>query len=160
MIEFFKKYNLVILGVLIVLIIVAIIIALRSFLYPDDLKSIYGNRLNDIEQYAISNAELNEITEKSKEIENIKDLSIDVKGKIVNIMLEVEEESKVEDIKKSMESTLKNFDDELIEYYDFQFFLTNENLEFIIIGYKNKNNEEIVYTEYTKVSEEDLDEEE
>ena len=48
---------------------------------------------------------------------------------------------------------IKKFSEEEIKFYDFQFFIKNEEANYNLMGYKNKKNDEISWVNDVIVSE-------
>ena len=89
-----------------------------------------------------------------KEKAGIKDAKIDIQGKIINVSITAsEKENTKEEMQKLCTEILLKFSSEEIKFYDFQFFIKNEDLNYNMIGYKNKISEEISYSDDVIVSE-------
>jgi len=154
MIRFFKKYKLFIIIFILIGLLVFSFFILKDYIYNDDLNMVYGNRLDNIEDYEITNDKKEEIIEKFSN----DDLSfyIEIKGKIVNFVFDLKTDLELEEIDKIFKNILLEFEYER-EFYDFQFLVENKETEYYLIGYINKDNDDITYSEYRKV---DIDEEE
>lgn len=155
MISFLKKYKVYIYIVLFLIILVTVFLLVKNFLYPDDMISIYGSRLEGIEKVKITNYRKNEIKGIFLEEELVESIDIDVKGKIINIIIKGKEKYTIEEAKKKITEGIKSLKKEEIEFYDVQFFVTNENIKYTLIGYKNKNSEKISWTEHSEVTDEE-----
>lgn len=151
MIKFFMKYRIVIIIIILLIIVAGIVVSLKAFLYPDDLDSVYGNRLNGIDEVAISNDRLEALETKYSEYEAIDSFSVEIQGKIIDIIINANEYATISEIKPVCLEILDEFNEAEILFYDFQFFIDNKNLNYILIGYKNKLAEEPVYTEVSEV---------
>lgn len=153
--NFISKNKLVII-LIIVLIAVAIVgfISMKAFLYPDDETLVYGDRLDGIEEVAITDEKINEVISKIKENENVIEANINIQGKIINISIKsTNEENTIEVMEELSSSLLENFSKEEIAFYDFQFFIKNEDANYNLIGYKSKISETISWDSDVIVSE-------
>ena len=63
-------------------------------------------------------------------------------------------------MKEKCNDILKEFSEEKIAFYDFEFFITNEDGNYKMIGYKNKKRKEISYVSDEIVKEVKEDEQE
>ena len=127
---------------------------------PSDLNTVYGSRLDGIENVVISDEKKDEIIKFIKDNEDVSSASIDIQGKIINISIKIGNKENTIDIMKEKCSLIVNkFSKEEIEFYDFQFFIKNEDANYNLIGYKNKKNEELSYSHDVIVSEVEENEE-
>ena len=152
--NFIYKYRIVIALVFLLIIGVFGFITVKQYLYPDDKLTVYGNRLDGIDKVKITDDKKNEIIKMIKEKAGIKDAKIDIQGKIINVSITAsEKENTKEEMQKLCTVILLKFSSEEIKFYDFQFFIKNEDLNYNMIGYKNKISEEISYSDDVIVSE-------
>ena len=140
--NFIYKYRIVIALVFLLIIGVFGFITVKQYLYPDDKLTVYGNRLDGIDKVKITDEKKNEIIKMIKEKAGIKDAKIDIQGKIINVSITAsEKENTKEEMQKLCTEILLKFSSEEIKFYDFQFFIKNEDLNYNMIGYKNKISE-------------------
>lgn len=152
--NFIYKYRIVIALVFLLIIGVFGFITVKQYLYPDDKLTVYGNRLDGIDKVKITDDKKNEIIKMIKEKAGIKDAKINIQGKIINVSITAsEKENTKEEMQKLCTEILLKFSSEEIKFYDFQFFIKNEDLNYNMIGYKNKISEEISYSDDVIVSE-------
>ena len=152
--NFIYKYRIVIALVFLLIIGVFGFITVKQYLYPDDKLTVYGNRLDGIDKVKITDDKKNEIIKMIKEKAGIKDAKIDIQGKIINVSITAsEKENTKEEMQKLCTEILLKFSSEEIKFYDFQFFIKNEDLNYNMIGYKIKISEEISYSDDVIVSE-------
>lgn len=131
-----------------------VISTMKAYLYPDDKLAVYGNRLDGIEDVLITDDKKNEVISFIKDDENITDVSIKIQGKIINISIKSNSDKNTIDVmkEKSVE-IISKFSKEEVSYYDFQIFVKNEDANYNLIGYKNKNRDEISWVNDVIVSE-------
>ncbi len=154
MIEFLKKHKVYVYILIFILVLLSMFIVLKNFLYPDDLKSIYGSRLNGIEEVQLNKNRQDEIKTIYANEEMISSVDIDIKGKIINVIIKGKEGYTIEVAKKAIADNLSLFKEKERNFYDIQFFISNEPLNYNLIGYKNKTSELIVWSEYSEVIDE------
>ena len=144
--KFIKVYKwllLLFLGLLL-----AVMFFVKDFWFYDN-KSSYGNRLEGIENITIKTDLKTDIINSFVELDEINSVSINVRGKIINIIIDVTENVDIEKGKKIATDVLTNFSDEQKSFYDIQFYITQEITSgsngFPIIGYKNNTSEVIAW---------------
>ena len=131
-----------------------VFVTMKAYLDPEDELAVYGNRLDGIEKVQITDKKENEVIDFIKEDENITDVSISVQGKIINIIIKAKgKKNTVEKMEKKGAEIIKKFSENEIKFYDFQFFIKNEEANYNLIGYKNKKNDEISWVNDVIVSE-------
>ena len=152
--SFLGRHKLYILIIVLLVICLLAFFAMKSFLYPDDANTVYGDRLEGINEVEITSDRKTEISDKIKENEGITDANISIKGKIINIHITATTEANTIEVMEELSTTiLDNFSEDEIAFYDFQFFIKNEDANYDLIGYKNKNSETISWDSDAIVSE-------
>lgn len=147
------KQNRVLLALAVIIIISLILMAigLVSYFYGNN-DDKYGDRLKDKDKYPISENISEEI--KSLYEKNVNDVKVDVRGKIIYIILNVDKDTSSIDAQSYAENALEKFTEEELKYYDIQFMITckdeekEEDMELVypLEGYKNSNSMVIVWT--------------
>lgn len=130
------KENRVLFMLMIILVIcfIAIVVVALTFFYSKDVSS-YGSRLENIEDYPITDKDKSTYKETLLENESIKKVSITIKGRIIYIHVNFDETISLEDAKAVIVNSLDLFSEEILSYYDIEFVLRSEN--FTILGAKN-----------------------
>lgn len=148
--EFIKKHKvlLICLGVLLVLIIVALL-AIKAYLYPDNSKDKYGNRLDGIDEVVISNEVISKIETTIKEEKGVVDCEYLLTGKIIKVFVTVDGTVDITSAKKLSSVILDNLDESQKSFYDIQYYVdcSEENELYPIIGSKHKTSATFVWTE-------------
>ena len=158
--KFISKYKIYIVLAILFLFCLFLFITFYKYMNPSDLNTVYGSRLDGIENVVISDEKKDEIIKFIKDNEDVSSASIDIQGKIINISIKIGNKENTIDIMKEKCSEIVNkFSKEEIEFYDFQFFIKNEDANYNLIGYKNKKNEELSYSHDVIVSEVEENEE-
>lgn len=138
-----------------------VFVTMKAYLYPENELAVYGNRLDGIENVKITDEKEKEVIDFIKEDKNISDASIKIQGKIINFIIKVSsKENTIEKMEKNGAEIIKKFTEEEIKFYDFQFFIKNEEGNYNLMGYKNKKSENISWVSDEIVSEVEDNEEE
>lgn len=110
----------------------------------------YGTRLNGIEEVTISTKEKKEVVTFLKEkTDFVTDASVRTQGKIVYINITFTRQTSLDKAKAIATETLALFDEDEKSFYDYGYFLTQEEVEnkedkgYIITGTKNAKLESI-----------------
>lgn len=144
--EFFKKNKKLVVGIGIVLGVLLVFLFIKMLIFPTLGKNRYGNRLDGIEQVRINDDSMTKMEQELTGSNGVETVKTDVKGRIVNIMMAVKAETKVEDAKKVADKTLEYFTTDQKEYYDIQVFLTSSDQNYPYIGYKHKTSKSFMWT--------------
>ena len=152
--NFISKYKIYFLILLAIIVLVFAFIKAKDFLYPDDKNTVYGDRLDGIEEVTITKEVQSKLISKLKENKDISSASIHIQGKIINIIVIAKtKENTIELMEEVSTNFLKEFSAKELAFYDFQFFIKNEDANYNLIGYKNKNSEIIIWNSDEIVSE-------
>ncbi len=135
-----KNKLLSILILLFLLIFILGLVAIKILIFPSYKVSKYGNRLSNIESVKLDDTRFNEVKNDFGSVDGFSIDSFRLSGKIVNIIVKVDDEISTDKIKSNASKLVSSFSDDEKKYYDFQVFVTkNDGLP--MIGYKNKNSE-------------------
>lgn len=147
--NFIKKHKLlfIVLILILILLIVGIAVVGPSIFFNGS--KVYGNRLDDIDNYKITDSNVNEITSAIKENTNVIEVEYSKSGKILNFKIKVASTTSIEESKGLTSVILEKISEENKSYYDIQVFLTCDADESDIypkIGYKHKISTEFVWS--------------
>jgi hypothetical protein len=147
--KFIKKHrNNILLGILLLIIIIGVGYFLKAFVFPSS-GPFYGNRLDGIDNVEISDNRITELESNLLRNDKVKSSDVLIQGKIINIFIDVEDMG-ADDAKKILNDTLGDFSDAEKEFYDFQYFITNDSDKdseiYPIIGYKSKSSDTISWS--------------
>lgn len=143
---------------------IGILIFLRGIFFPGH-GSNYGNRLDGINKIKFTNKDQAKVVDFVKADEKVSTAKMNIHGKIINVIFNVNKDVSVEDARKIAESSLNNFSDKVKKFYDIEFIITKTDEEgeevkiqkedgkeeteirksFPIMGYKNSNKDNIVW---------------
>lgn len=153
--KFIKKNKFTIIAILIFICIVIVGAKIKDFLVPDSGKAVYGDRLDGIDDYKLSDSLIESIKSSLSENENVLDVSYELHGKIINFMITVSDSLSISDAKKIANSTVSYFENEELTFYSLQVYVlkNDESLNnFPIIGYKDTDSSELVFTKDRKIT--------
>lgn len=137
-------------GLALILIIVMFAIFARMIFSTGD--SEYGHRLDNLVE--LDKNTTKEIIEETKENDIVENITIRTQGKIIYTTIEFKEGSDLNKAKELASNTLTKYDEDIIECYDFGFFLKEiiaqsedeEKQGFLIAGTKHPSTEGISWT--------------
>lgn len=147
--KFIKKNKFTIIAILLFLCLVLVGVKVKNLLVPDEGKASYGNRLEDIENKEIPDTVFKNISDKLKENEKILKVSHKLHGKIINILITVNNDVSVDDGKNIANSTISMFENDELSIYTLQVYVLKEDEKlnnFPIIGYKDSETETLIFT--------------
>ena len=135
-----------------VLIIIMFIICARMIFSTGETE--YGNRLNGLVK--IEKSITTEIINETKELDIVEDITIRTQGKIVYTTITFKEGTKKDKAKEVANKALSKYNEEVLGYYDFEYFL-KENIKekeeeseekeekkgFVLVGQKHPETEKI-----------------
>ena len=134
------------------LILLIVIFAIFSRMIFSTGKGEYGDRLKNIVN--IPKDVTKKVLDETKEKEEVEDIKIRTQGKIVYTTIIFTENTSKDKAKEIAAKTLEYYDEDVIECYDFEFFLTQkEKLDeegndksYTIAGTKHPEKEKISWT--------------
>lgn len=144
--SFIKKNKSTIIAIVVFVIVLIVLIQIKNIFFSNEEEAIYGTRLEGIEKVKISNDKEEQV--KSSLDETVSNATVRQAGRIINIILTVNNDVSVDTAKTYANQAIESFTDEQKKYYDFQVFIKKENdsNEFPIIGYKQHNKETFSWT--------------
>ena len=142
----YKYYLLIGLFILIFLVVVGIIAKDMFFSNGGD---VYGNRLDGIENYKVSDEIKTKVIEELEKNEKVNTASIRIQGKIIYVNIDYTKEVSLDNAKEIATKSLQNFTDDIKKFYDIQYLLTQKEDEesevFTTMGSKNVTATTIVW---------------
>ena len=130
--------------------IIAILVGVVVYFLGQTSKDVYGNRLDGIEKVKISDSKQKEIEDSIKANEKVKDVEVDIRGKLIYIIITLNEGTHA-DAESVCQASLEVFDENLKEFYDIQYVVDNNGEteeNFPIMGYIKSGNSVITWTNY------------
>ena len=122
---------------------VLIITVLIQCFYVGNGSDKYGNRLEGIEKYKISESRQKDFENNIANNDKVKSVDIKVTGKIIYITMQITEGVELVEAQSIAQKSLESFSEKEQSFYDFNITLkqnsTDKSDGFIISGAKNKN---------------------
>lgn len=139
----------------IIFLVIFFVVIIWLFIVPVFSNNKYGDRLDGIEDHKISSSTIDDIENTLKENKLVSEVTYHNEGRILNFIITVSAEMKIEDAKALDDVILDKISDENKEYYDIQVLIDTEeeNDSYPIIGYKNKSKDDFVYGNEVESSE-------
>ena len=141
--DFVKKHKIkIILLFVFVLLMIFAFIGIKQLLYPDARKDLYGRRLEGIEEFAVDNNRLKEISGKLEKEEKIEKINYNLSGRVINFIVKLDGDVDLITSQSFADKVLENFEEDEKKYFDFQVYLINDVEDSEIypkIGYKHKS---------------------
>lgn len=120
-----------------------------KYFYGGASSSKYGERLDGIDAHPLSENLEEEISSLYKDENTINKVSVDVKGRIIYIIIDFGKTLKVATAKDLAVKSITKIDENNLAYYDIQFILTysgeEENSNFPVFGSKSASSLKAVW---------------
>ena len=147
--KFIKNNKLVVVTFIIRLIFVILVFAVKLTFFPDEARAIYGDRLDGIEKVEITDSKQDKIVSALENLDTVKEASCDIKGRILNVLITVNDDVDLNTAKGLTTTVTDNLKKEQTSYYDIQVFISKDNEDdasFPIIGYKHQDKDSFAWT--------------
>jgi len=138
-------------GLSLILIVIMFIICARMIFSTGETE--YGDRLKGLVK--LDKSITKEIIEETKGIENVEDIEIRTQGKIIYTTIKFKEGTNIDNAKEIANNTLSKYEEAVMGYYDFGFFLKEnitqtegeeEKKGFTVAGTKHPDTDKISWT--------------
>lgn len=147
--KFIKNNKLTVITSIICLVFVILVFAIKLTFFPDEGRAIYGDRLDGIEEVEITSKQEKNIVSKLEEKDEVKSVDTDIKGRILNVIITVNDDVELDPAKALAPVITENLEEDQNGYYDIQVFIKKSNEEdtrFPIIGYKHQDKDEFSWS--------------
>lgn len=147
--DYIKKHKKLTIAIGCLLVLLLIVFLLKVFIFPTVGKNAYGNRLEGMNEVRINQDSITKLKQELTDTGKVEKVSYDLRGRIINLNLDMKAGVDPKEAKDIAQSILKNFTDEQQKYYDIQVFLTQKGVEktsYPYIGYKHKTSKSFVWT--------------
>lgn len=137
--SFIRKNKFVIIAIGVFLILVVLVFQIATMFFPEEGTALYGDRLDGIEEVELSNSKLTKIESNLKSDGAVKEANVSVAGKIVEVIITVQDDTSVDTAKTLNTKVLDSLSNKEKKFYDIQIFVKkdSEATDFPIIGYKH-----------------------
>ena len=146
--NFIKNNKVTVVAFIICVIFVVLVFVIKLTFFPNEASAIYGDRLDGIEDVEITNNKQKTIEKALEERDEVKNASCDIEGRILNVIITVNDDVELDAAKGLTSSITDNLEDDQKSFYDIQVFISkdNDDTRFPIIGYKHQNKDEFSWT--------------
>lgn len=153
-----KNKVLIVLGIILIICFIAILIVTFSFFFGGS-ESVYGDRLDGIENYPIEDSFIDEYIANLESDEMINSATFDTKGRIIYVTIDFVGDTSLVEAQSKAAASLEQFSEETLSYYDINFTLISESTEnsegFTIMGARNVAGSGLVWNNNTPVEREE-----
>lgn len=144
----FIKNNKILVTLILIAVIMFSTILIIIFSNLSSGNNEYGNRLDGIEKYPITEEVINNIKSEISSLEKVESINYNLEGRLINFVIKVEDDLIVSEAKNYSEKILENFSDDIKSYYDIQILIDSnidESENYPIVGYKHKTSDSLVW---------------
>ena len=135
---------------------IAIIVVASTFFITDN-KSNYGDRLDHIEEYEITEEFKSSYIDSLKENKIVSDVSLRTSGRIIYVTIKYNADTSMDEAKSVAAKSMELFSERILSYYDISLTILSvgekENEGFTLMGARNTNGNGVVWNNNTKVEE-------
>ena len=153
-----KNKVLIVLGIILIICFIAIIVVTVSYFFGGS-ESVYGDRLDEIEDHPIEDSFVSEYTTNLESDDMIESVEFDTKGRIIYITINFVGDTSLVEAQSKTAASLETFSDDLLSYYDINFTITSEATDnsdgFTLMGARNVAGSGLVWNNNTPVESEE-----
>ncbi len=153
-----KNKVLILLGVILIICIIAIITVTISYFFGGS-ETVYGDRLDEIEDYPIEENFKKEYISSLEEDTLINSVTFDLKGRIIYVTIDFVGDTSLVEAQSKAAASLDQFTEKILSYYDIMFTLKCEQTEnsegFTITGARNIAGSGLIWNNNTPVESEE-----
>lgn len=142
------KTTFIILAIFLILMVFAFI-GVKELLYPNLRKSLYGSRLDGIEQFNVNEDRLNKVKDKLLKEEAIEKVNSNLTGRIVKFFIYIKGDLDLITSHSFADKILEEFNAEEQKYFDFEVYIVSDVKDseyYPIVGYKHKTSTTFKWT--------------
>lgn len=147
--KFIKEHKLTVIVLILFIAIMVSSFVLFGFFTGDSESGIYGTRLNDIVNVKITSDRKTQIIDNVNSLEKSSDVSVNVKGKIINVIITCNDDVSVSDAKGFGDKVVEKLSEDEKKLYDVQVFVKKnkeDDASFPIIGYRHRSKDGFSWT--------------
>ena len=116
--KFIKKNKFTILVISLFVILVIGLAIIKNIFFPNAGQPVYGDRLKGIEDVKIEESRYDDLEKKLKKEEAVDEVSTNLSGKTINIIITVKDNTSIKDAKSIGAKVLEEFKEEELAFYD------------------------------------------
>lgn len=153
-----KNKVLIVLGIILIICFIAIIVVTVSYFFGGS-ESVYGDRLDGIEDHPIEDSFVSEYTTNLESDDMIESVEFDTKGRIIYITINFVGDTSLVEAQSKTAASLETFSEDLLSYYDINFTITSKATDnsdgFTLMGARNVAGSGLVWNNNTPVESEE-----
>ena len=156
--KFIKEHKFTVFVIILFIVAVIFLYFMYDLFFTNSGKPEYGNRLDGIEEVEITKDDLSKIETELKKNKNVSNVSSNISGRTLNIIITVDDGLGVDDAKKIGQNSYSSLSEKQIKYYAIQVFIKKKDEaknNFPIIGFKQKEQTSISWTKNRAVTKKD-----
>lgn len=143
--KFIKEHKTgLIVGIVCLALAILVFVAVYSMFNPSNSKDIYGSRLDN--EIAVSDNDVENVKTKLNETGIVNTITYNKNVRIIKFIINVKDDTEVEDSYELGNVILENFSKEILEYYDVEVYVTSNTDSYPMIGYCSKNADIFTWT--------------
>lgn len=148
MLDYIKSHKIVVAAAVFAIIILLIVFMIIKTFFKGDENAIYGDRLKGINSVKITEKDQKELIKKIEDDSAVSKCTYSLQGKIINVIITVNDDVGLDTAKALAGKTLEVLDDSQKKFYDIQVFIKKNNggNDFPIIGYKQNKKDGFSWT--------------
>ena len=146
--NYIKDHKIVVVVTFFFLVFLILAYMAKQVFFSNGSNALYGSRLDGIEAVKISKSSQEQLINKIEEDSSVKKCEYKLHGKIINVIITVNDDVGLDTAKSLANKGLEEFDTDQKSFYDFQVFVKKDNdaSDFPIIGYKQNKKEGFTWT--------------
>ena len=133
------------------------IVTVASTFFLSGRESSYGERLNNINEYEVTQEFITTYKDSVTENKLVDNVEFRVSGRIIYIIIVFNADTILDEAKSVATKSLDVFSEKILGYYDIDFTIKQNSEEegFILMGARNVNGTGVIWNNNTKVEESD-----
>lgn len=146
--KYIKDHKIVVAAIIFLLILLVFAYIAKQVFFSGGSNTLYGSRLEGIDAVKVSKSAQKNLINKIEEDSAVKKCEYALQGKIINVIITVNDDVGLDTAKSLANKVLEEFDTDQKSFYDFQVFVKKDNdaSDFPIIGYKQNKKEGFTWT--------------
>ena len=143
--KFIKEHmTAIIVSIVCLILAILVFVAIYSMFNPSNSKDIYGSRLDN--EVVVTDTDVENVKTKLNESGIVNTITYNKNVRIIKFIINVKDDTKIEESYKLGDIILENFSKEILTYYDVEVYVTSNTDSYPMIGYHSKNADTFTWT--------------